>query len=97
MSDTMENPVHLPVDGILDLHSFSPHDIYSLLNEYIRECISKGIYQIKIIHGKGKGIQRGMVHQILEMDPRVISYGTDPGFSGWGATIAILRKEDEHH
>ncbi len=79
-----------PIDGILDLHSFKPKEINSLIPEYITECIDRDIVEIRIIHGKGKGILRRGVHAILERDPRVISFEMAKDRSSWGATIVHL-------
>ena len=79
-----------PIDGILDLHSFKPKEINSLIPEYITECINRDIVEIRIIHGKGKGILRRGVHAILERDPRVISFEMAKDRSSWGATIVHL-------
>lgn len=79
-----------PIDGILDLHSFKPKEINSLIPEYITECIDRDIVEIRIIHGKGKGILRRGVHAILGRDPRVISFEMAKDRSSWGATIVHL-------
>ncbi len=89
MSDKYEVQEY-PIDGILDLHSFKPKEINSLIPEYITECISRNIVEIRIIHGKGKGILRRGVHAILERDPRVISFETANDRSSWGATVVHL-------
>ena len=89
MSDKYEVKEY-PIDGILDLHSFKPKEINSLIPEYITECISRNIVEIRIIHGKGKGILRRGVHAILERDPRVISFETAHDRSSWGATVVHL-------
>ena len=89
MSDKYEVQEY-PIDGILDLHSFKPKEINSLIPEYITECISRNIVEIRIIHGKGKGILRRGVHAILERDPRVISFETAHDRSSWGATVIHL-------
>ena len=89
MSDKYEVQEY-PIDGILDLHSFKPKEINSLIPEYITECISRNIVGIRIIHGKGKGILRRGVHAILERDPRVISFETAQDRSSWGATVVHL-------
>jgi phosphoribosylanthranilate isomerase len=82
----------LAIDGILDLHTFKPEDVKSLVLEYINECLQNDIYEIKIIHGKGKGVLRRTVRSILAKHPEVIYYGTDREYGGnWGATIATLR------
>ena len=89
MSDKYEVQEY-PIDGMLDLHSFKPNEINSLIPEYITECINRSIIEIRIIHGKGKGVLRRGVHAILERDPRVISFEMAKDRSSWGATIVHL-------
>jgi DNA-nicking Smr family endonuclease len=89
MSDKYEVQEY-PIDGMLDLHAFKPNEINSLIPEYITECINRNIVEIRIIHGKGKGVLRRGVHAILERDPRVISFGMAKDRSSWGATIVHL-------
>ena len=89
MSDKYEVQEY-PIDGILDLHAFKPNEINSLIPEYITECINRNIIEIRIIHGKGKGVLRRGVHAILERDPRVISFEMAKDRSSWGATIVQL-------
>ena len=89
MSDKYEVQEY-PIDGILDLHAFKPSEINSLIPEYITECIKRNIVEIRIIHGKGKGVLRRGVHAILERDPRVISFEMAKDRSSWGATIVHL-------
>lgn len=88
--------VHIPVDGILDLHTFSPKDVPSVVKEYLRACMKAGIFEVRIIHGKGKGVLRRRVHAVLERHPRVVDFGLDPGPSGWGATLVLLDRERGH-
>lgn len=85
-------PVHLPIDGILDLHVFAPQDAASVVEEYLRVCLEKGIYEVRIIHGKGRGVLRRIVHSLLEKHPKVLSFKLDSGPSGWGATMVCLKK-----
>jgi DNA-nicking Smr family endonuclease len=86
-------PIHIPIEDVLDLHTFRPRDIPDLLQEYFSECIKAGIFHVRVIHGKGKGIQKRRVHQILDKHPLVRRY-TDapPEAGGWGATLAELKK-----
>lgn len=87
-------PVAQPIDGVLDLHHFRPGDVKSLVPEYLRECGLRGIRSVRIIHGKGSGVQRRIVHSILAKTPGVNSYrlaGAESG--GWGATIVELEPE----
>ena len=86
-----EEIIEVPIDGIIDLHSFSPKDAADVVEEYIYACAEKEIYEIRIIHGKGKGVLRRIVHSILEKHPLVADFSLDSGSSGWGATIAYLK------
>ncbi len=88
----MPDPVEQPIDGILDLHTFSPDEVKDLLPEYLAACLEKNICQIRIIHGKGTGTLRNMVRTILERSPLVESFRTDNEGGGWGVTIATLRR-----
>ena len=85
--------IHIPIDGILDLHMFSPKEAASVVDEYLRACIEKGIYDVKIIHGKGKGILRRTVHAILAKHPLVLDFNLDTGPSQWGASTVRLKKD----
>jgi DNA-nicking Smr family endonuclease len=87
-----QEPVLLPIDGTLDLHAFHPRDIKDLVPTYLAACREKGLLQVRIIHGKGVGIQRQLVHGLLDGLPEVTSYrlaGEDGG--GWGATLVVMR------
>ncbi len=83
----------LPIDGTLDLHTFNPEDLGSLIPEYIRECMKREIYEIRIIHGKGSGTLRRSVHALLDRNPNVESYSLASDRSGWGATVASLKRK----
>jgi DNA-nicking Smr family endonuclease len=93
-SDQFPDAIRIPIEDSIDLHTFSPREIPSLLEEYLRECRKAGIYEVRIIHGKGKGYQRRMVQSFLERSSLVQSFqSAPPTFGGWGATIAVLRRE----
>jgi len=88
-------PVHLPVEDVIDLHTFRPGDVPDLLQEYFRTCTEAGIFSIRVIHGKGTGVLRKRVHAALEADVRVKSYSDAPPESGgWGATLVELEKKN---
>lgn len=87
-------PVELPIDGVLDLHTFNPRQVRELLPDYIAACREKGILEIRIIHGKGTGALREIVHSILGRLPGIVSFrlaGEDGG--GWGATLVELKRD----
>lgn len=84
-------PVELPITGELDLHTFSPKEVKDLVPDYLAECRQRGILQVRIIHGKGKGILRKTVHTILERLPEVARYELGGhGAGSWGATLVTL-------
>jgi len=87
-----DDPVELPIDGVLDLHTFSPKDVKDLVPEYIEECRRRGIMELRIIHGKGTGTLKAIVHSILENNPHVASFkDAGIGAGGWGATEVRLK------
>ena len=88
-----DKPVHIPLEDTLDLHSFLPKEVPSLLEEYLAECVKAGIVDVRIIHGKGKGFLREKVHSLLRKLPLVESFHlADEAGGSWGATIVRLRK-----
>ncbi len=91
-----EQPVEIPIDGTLDLHLFQPREVKDLVPEYLAACRKKGIFQVRIVHGKGTGTLKRTVHSVLAKIPEVVSYrlGGDSG-GGWGATIVILQPNED--
>ena len=86
--------VKIPIDGVLDLHTFQPGEVKDLLNDYIEECLKKEIYELRIIHGKGTGALKAMVRSVLKKHPSVVSYTDGDLMSGgWGATLVTLERE----
>ena len=85
----------MPFDGTLDLHTFSPKDVKSLIPNYIDECLARGIVQVRIIHGKGTGTLRRIVHSALDRHPAVAAYRHEGGSGGaWGATVVDLKQPE---
>ena len=98
MSETddpsFDEPVVLPVEDVLDLHPFKPRDIPSVVEEFLEECRRSGILEVRLIHGKGAGVQRAIVRSLLDRHPAVISFHDAPGEAGgWGATVVSLTLE----
>ena len=85
------DPVEIEITDSLDLHSFSPKDIRAVVEAYLAEAHKKGFPIVRIVHGKGVGIQREIVRKVLSETDFVRSFKNAPEFSGsWGATIAHL-------
>jgi len=83
----------MPITDILDLHTFNPREISDLLNDYFNLCVESNIYCIRLIHGKGKGILRSRIREIVKRHPLVQSYKpAPPEAGGWGALLVNLKK-----
>lgn len=93
MRDDSFEPVEYPIDGVLDLHTFHPRDVKEVVPEYLHACREAGIRQVRIIHGKGKGVLRDIVHNILEKMPEVEAYWQESSGGSWGATIVKLSEK----
>jgi DNA-nicking Smr family endonuclease len=87
-----EEPVRIPVADELDLHTFHPKEVAELLDDYFRECVAAGISEVRVIHGKGKGVLKNRVRSVLRRH-RLVADFSDAGFGGggWGATRVRLR------
>ena len=87
-----DQPVPLPIDGVLDLHTFRPTDVKDVVVEYLAECRARGIRRVRIIHGKGMGNLRRTVQALLAREPGVIEFHpASEHLGGWGATIVTLQ------
>ena len=91
--DASPEPMPLPIDGVLDLHTFNPREVGPLVLDYLAECRARGILEVRIIHGKGTGSLRRTVHAVLDKAPElVLRYALASGEAGgWGATLVTLR------
>ena len=86
-------PVKLPIEDILDLHTFNPKELPDLLSDYFAACIDAKIYSVRIVHGKGQGILRERVRRILKNHGLVESFRNAPSDAGgWGATLVDLKR-----
>ncbi len=100
MSDSDEGafgrePVVVPIEDSIDLHHFRPSEIPEVVDAYLEAAVEAGFREVRLIHGRGKGVQRGRVRGILARDPRVLHQReATPQRGGWGATIAWLRLPD---
>jgi DNA-nicking Smr family endonuclease len=85
----MLEPHELPIEGALDLHPFAPRDVSSVVEEYVRTAHAAGLREVRLIHGRGIGVQRGTVQRVLDRHPLVAEFWDAPE-SHLGATIARL-------
>jgi DNA-nicking Smr family endonuclease len=91
MTQQDAEPVEIPITGELDLHAFAPQDIPSVVQEYVRACLARGLLTVRLVHGRGKGVQRGAVRRVLSSLPEVVAFeDAPPASGGWGATVAHL-------
>ncbi len=92
MDETDEPAVVIPITGELDLHTFAPRDIPDVVNDYLDACQAQDLNEIRLIHGRGKGVQRAVVRRVLASRADVLSFAdARPELGGWGATLVRLR------
>ena len=90
----MDEPFQLPIDSVLDLHTFRPKDVKEVVQEYLAACREQGILEVRVIHGKGIGQLRQTVHSVLSKMPEVVSFCiAGEAYGGTGATIVHLRPQ----
>ena len=85
-----DRPIRIPIEAEIDLHAFSPRDIASVVEEYVEAAVAAGLTEVRLVHGRGRGIQRGIVQAALERHPRVVEFWDDTD-AHLGATIARLK------
>jgi DNA-nicking Smr family endonuclease len=86
-----DEPVVLPIEDALDLHAFHPRDVASVVGEYLAEASRRGFGEVRLIHGRGQGVQRAAVQALLARHPLVRRYfDAPPERGGWGATVVVL-------
>jgi dsDNA-specific endonuclease/ATPase MutS2 len=87
-----DDPLALPIEDALDLHTFAPRDVASVVTEYLDAAAARGFPEVRLIHGRGIGVQRAIVRAALERHPRVAGFAdAPPERGGWGATIVRLK------
>ena len=90
--DEFAEPVRIPVTDVLDLHTVPPRDVRPVVEAYLEEAHRLGFRALRIIHGKGIGVQREIVRSVLARTPFVASFSNAPAEAGgWGATVVTLR------
>ena len=88
----MDEPISIPITDVLDLHSVPPRDVEGVIEAYLEEARTLGFKALRIIHGKGIGVQREIVRAVLARTVSVVSFSDAPAEAGgWGATIVTLR------
>ena len=87
----MSKPHPVPIEREIDLHAFAPRDIPSVVEEYIDAAAEAGFDEVRVIHGRGRGVQRGIVQSVLDRHPRVLSFRDDTD-AHLGATIVLLER-----
>jgi DNA-nicking Smr family endonuclease len=91
--DSGKEPFVLPITDELDLHTIPARDVPEVVAEYLHEAQCAGLTEVRVVHGKGIGVQREAVARVLATHPAVISFGPAPAHRGhWGATIVRLRR-----
>jgi DNA-nicking Smr family endonuclease len=87
------DPVVIPIEDSLDLHRFLPREIEDVLEGYLEAAAERGFREVRVIHGRGRGVQRARVQQVLARSPHVERFAEAPGDrGGWGATLVWLRR-----
>ena len=85
-------PVRLPIEDSLDLHAFAPRDVRPVVDEYLRAAAARGFREVRLVHGRGIGVQRASVQGLLAGHPLVLRFfDAPPERGGWGATVVVLR------
>lgn len=95
MAGHHDDPHIVPIEGEIDLHPFRPADIPSVVDEYISAAYRRGLREVRLVHGRGRGVQRGIVQAALERHPLVVWFRDDPA-SSLGATLAALGEAAPH-
>ena len=92
MEENPQEPVRIPITDVFDLHSVQPREVAAVVEAYLEEADRLGLKTLRIIHGRGIGVQRRIVRSVLARTPFVTAFGdAPPELGGWGATVVRLR------
>ncbi|HVT45467.1 MAG TPA: Smr/MutS family protein [Thermoanaerobaculia bacterium] len=95
MMDDDEEPIEIPIEDVLDLHPFAPREVRDVALDYLTAARERGFRQVRLIHGRGIGVQREIIRSLLESLEWVEEYhDADPTGGGWGATVVLLARGD---
>ena len=86
-------PVRIPIEHTIDLHAFNPRDVASVVEEYVTAALAAGFAEVRIVHGRGRGVQRRIVRGVLARHPAIVDFNDAPD-AHLGATVARLKVED---
>ena len=90
------DPVELPIEDAIDLHAFAPRDVSGVVEAYLEAARGAGFREVRVIHGRGIGVQRETVRAVLTRHPAVASFrDAPPERGGWGATLVVLTAPDD--
>ncbi len=90
-ADDTDGAIELPITGELDLHTFAPAEAIAVIQDYLDECRRRGLREVRIVHGRGRGVRRAEVRRALARRQDVIEFRDAPPLSGgWGATLVVL-------
>ncbi len=93
--DEFPDEVVVPIEQAIDLHPFRPKEIKSVVESYLEAAVEAGFVEVRLIHGRGIGVQREIIRKLLSAHPDVVDYrDAPPQRGGWGATIVTLRRSD---
>ena len=92
MTSEHDDPIEIPIEDFIDLHPFQPKEIPDVAREYLTAARARGLRQVRLIHGRGIGVQRERIHSLLRSLDFVESFAdADPSGGGWGATVVLLK------
>ncbi len=93
LGSVLDEAVVLPIEDTIDLHSFRPDETAPVLEDYLEAAATRGFFEVRVIHGRGRGVQRAIARAVVRRSPHVVSFrDARPDSGGWGATVVQLRR-----